>query len=328
MTPRPPARRARRQAGFTMVELMVSLVLVSLVVALLMQVAVAMLAGFKEQREAMELSRNARAGLEFLSEAVRNASAGVTTGDARDATSCNPVVGITVTNASDGPDAVELVYASGGVVTSVRNAVDGASSELTVVDATGIVAGDVVIVSDGLVGRLLPVTSVAPQGNVTVLGTDASRCPGVPVPSAGFAPGSLVVRARYARLAVEVGADGVPMLTIDPDGQGPSPSEILAEGVEDLQVAVGVDLDGDGGLTDAGDTADEWFYNAVGDPDPPPITDGRWRALRVTVTARDLYRRGESARPAAEDHGAGALDAHRRRTLSTQIEIRNLGRAL
>ena len=325
---RRPARSARRQSGFTMVELMVSLVLVAVVVGLMMQIAVVMLAGFKEQREALEVSRNARAGIELLTEAVRNASAGVTNGDVLDSTSCNPVIGITVTNHDDEPDSIELIYASGGIVTSARNVVDSSTTTLTVVDATGIVAGDQVIVSNGTTGRLIPVRAVGSVGVTTDLATQTNLCSSAPMPTGGFAAGALVIRARYARLAVETGADGVPMLTLDPDGDGPESSEILAEGVEDIQIAIGVDLDGDSAILDLGDTTDEWFYNALGDPAPPPITGGQWRALRVTVTARDVLGRGNSARPAAEDRAAGATDNFRRRTLRTQIEIRNLGRAL
>ena len=115
-------RRPRRgQLGFTMVELMISLVLVAIVIGLMMKIAVVMLSGFKQQREALELSRNARAASELLSEAVRNASAGVTNGNVKDAVSCNPVVGITVTNHDDAPDEIELIYASGGVVTSLAD---------------------------------------------------------------------------------------------------------------------------------------------------------------------------------------------------------------
>jgi prepilin-type N-terminal cleavage/methylation domain-containing protein len=319
--------KRKRQAGFTMVELMISLVLVAVVVGLMMQIAVVMLAGFKEQREALELSRNARAGIELLTEAVRNASAGVTSGNMLDSTGCNPVVGITVTNYDDQPDEIELIYASGGIVTSARDEINSSTTSITVVDTTGIVAGDLVIVADGNVGRLIPVNNITPPTGQGTIGTQTDLCSTAPMPSTGFEAGALIIRARYAKLAVEVGADGVPMLTVDPDGIGPAESEILAEGIEDVQIAVGVDLDGDGAILDLGDTTDEWFYNAVGDGTPPPITDGQWRALRVTVTAQDLLNRGSSARPAAEDRAAGATDTHRRRTLRTQIEIRNLGRA-
>jgi type II secretory pathway pseudopilin PulG len=324
------SRRRRAMAGFTMVELLISLVLVAVVVGLMMQVAVVMLSGFKEQREALELSRNARAGIEMLTEAVRNASAGATKGNVLDAVSCNDVVGIKVTNYDNQPDEIELIHASGGIVTSVRHGVDSNTTTLTVVDATGIVAGDSVIIADGNIGRLLPVISVGTPGVTTDLATQTNRCSAtapMPVAPDAFEAGALIVRARYARLAVEVDSDGVPMLTVDPDGIGALPSEILAEGVEDMQIAVGVDLDGDSALLDLGDNTDEWFYNAPGDSAPPSITLGQWRALRVTITARDRLGRGNSARPAAEDRAAGSVDSYRRRTLRTQIEIRNLGRA-
>jgi type IV pilus assembly protein PilW len=333
-------RRHRRQRanqhGFTMVELMISLVLVAIVIGLMMQIAVVMLSGFKEQREALELSRNARAASELLSEAVRNASAGVTNGNVLDAVGCNAVKGITVTNHDDAPDEIELIYASGGIVTSSRVEIDSSTTTIPVVDATGIVAGDNVILSNSILnptmiqGRLVPILNVGAPGVTTDLTTQTDLCSGsapMPTGSDAFKIGTLVIRARYAKLAVEVGADGVPMLTMDPDGIGPADPEILAEGIEDIQFAVGVDLDGDSAILDLNDTTDEWFYNAPGDPDPEDISLGRWRAIRVTVTAQDLLNRGSSARPANEDRPAGAVDTHRRRTLRTQIEIRNLGRA-
>lgn len=320
--------RRRGQAGFTMVELMISLVLVAVVVGLMMQIAVVMLAGFKEQREALELSRNARAGIELLTESVRNASAGVTSGELLDSSGCNPVVGITVTNYDNQPDEIELIYATGGIVTSARNDVDNSTTSITVVDTTGIVDGDYFIITDGDTGRLLPAMTVTPPTGQGTIATQTDLCSSTaPMPSTGFLAGALIIRARYAKLAVETGADGVPMLTLDPDGIGPLDSEILAEGIEDMQIAVGVDLDGDSAILDLDDTTDEWFYNAVGDGPPPAITGRQWRALRVTITAQDLLSRGSSFRPAAEDRAQGATDGHRRRTLRTQIEIRNLGRA-
>ncbi len=318
------ARRRRRAAGFTLMELMISLLLVSLVVGMLMQSAVVILASFREQREALALERSARAGIDLLTEGVRNATAGVITGDLRDSAGCNDVVGVRVTNVPGGSDQIDLMYASGGIVTSVRHAVDATTTQLTVVDATALAVGDQVILANGITGRLLPVTSVTPGAVYDVVGTSTTRCSTVPMPATGFAAGALIIRGRYARLAIEPGPDGVPLLTVDGDGSGPAASEPVAEGVEDLQIAVGVDVNGDGVLDDNGDTTDEWFYNAAGDTDPPPITGGRWRAVRITVVARDLKPRGASFRPAAEDRTAGNVDGFRRRVLQARVEIRNL----
>jgi len=320
------ARRPRAQAGFTLIELMVSLTLGVIAIGLLLQTAAVTIGGLGRQREAMQLERNARAGIDFLAEAVRNAAPAVPGGEVTDSAYCNTLVAIAVTNHGDAPDVIELISATGGVVTSLRAALTNGASSMVVVDGRGFAPGDVAVVSDGVHGRLLPVSAVTPVGGEYQLGTHV--CSAVPLPTAGFAPGALVVRSRYARLEVLTDASGVPLLMVDPDGVGPAAPEVLAEGVEDLQLAVGVDVDGDGALRDTGDTTDEWFYNAAGDAAPPPITDGRWRALRITVTARDLKRHGETARPAAEDRPGGAVDSFARRTLQAQVQIRNLGATL
>lgn len=311
--------------GFTIIELMVSLTLGTVVIGMLLQVASITISGLGRQREALEIERNARAAIDLLAEAVRNASPGVPSGDVTDATFCNAVTAIRVANRADGPDAIDLISAIGGIVTSTRTTVDASSTNLTVVDAQAIRVGDLVVVADGTTGRLVPVTSVTATGSTHLLGTQTGRCAGAAMPAAGFAPGALVIRSRFARVAIVDDADGVPNLILDSDGDGPADPELLADSVEDLQIAIGVDIDGDGALRDTGDVSDEWFYNAAGDPDPPSITGGGWRALRITVTVRDRKRRGDSARPAAEDRPAGAVDTYQRRTLRTEIQIRNLG---
>jgi hypothetical protein len=147
------------------------------------------------------------------------------------------------------------------------------------------------------------------------------------MPSAGIAAGALVVRARAVAFFIAVAADGLPTLMMDPDLDGPADPEPLADGIEDLQIAVGVDLDGDGILRDDGTAGDEWFYNAAGDPAPPAVTTTRWRALRLTVVARTPHERSAelvSKRPAVEDRPVGDADVYRRRVLSTVVEIRNL----
>jgi hypothetical protein len=175
-----------------------------------------------------------------------------------------------------------------------------------------------VILTNGDVGRVIDVATVVGDRITTTPG----GCIGLAFPD--FSPGALVVRGRVAVFSIETASDGTPMLMMDPDGDGDRVAEPIAEGIEDLQVEVGVDVDRDGALTDAGDTTDEWFYNAEGDADPPPITSGGWRAVRITVIARDLATgTARSARPAAGDHAAGAEDDHRRRLLTTTVEVRN-----
>lgn len=309
-----------RQRGFTLIELMIATVLLALVIGMTLQLAFTMVEGFRTQRAALAVERNARGAIDLITNAVRAASTGVVSGDLRDAAGCTDVVAIKVENATDGPDRLTVIYGITGALTSTRGIVNGATAQFDVTDATGLSAGDLVIVSNGDIGRVFAVTAL----NADRIYTTQGGCAGMTMPT--LSTGALVVRARVAVLYIENAADGTPMLIMDPDGDGDIPGQPIAEGIEDFQVAVGVDSDDDGSLTDAGDTTDEWYYNAEGDVDPPSITAGKWRAIRITIVARDVKPSGTtvvSTRPAAEDHAAGTADEYRRRVLSTTAEIRN-----
>jgi prepilin-type N-terminal cleavage/methylation domain-containing protein len=316
-----PRRRRRRdaQAGFTLVELMIATVLLALVVGMTLQLAFTMVEGYRSQRAALAVERNARGSIDLIANAIRAASTGVVTGDLRDAGGCTDVIGVAVENHDDGPDKLTVIHGITGALTSSRAPVSSSTTQFEVTDASGLSGGDLVIVTTGDVGRVFPITTIAND----TLSIQQGACGGMPMPT--LASGSLVIRARISTLYVEDAADGTPMLMLDPDGDGAKVAQPVAEGIEDLQVAIGVDSDDDGQITDLGDTTDEWHYNAAGDADPPPITGGAWRAIRVTVVARDV-KPGVgtmSARPAAEDHDGGADDEYRRRVLSTTAEIRN-----
>lgn len=319
MTPRAPRTGADRpQAGFTLIELMVATVLLGLVVGMTLQLAFTMIEGYRTQRQAMAVERNARGSIDLIANTVRAASTGVVTGDLRDAGACTDVIGISVENHADGPDVLTVIHGVTGALTSTRAAVTSTTTTFPVTNGNGLSAGDLVIVTNGDVGRVFPVVALT----ANTITTHQGGCAGMPMPS--LASGSLVIRARISTLYIEDAADGTPMLMLDPDGDGATAAQPVAEGIEDIQFAIGVDVDGDGALLDNGDTSDEWYYNADGDPDPPAITGGKWRAIRITVVARDLKPGNAASQPpAAEDHPAGAVDDYRRRVLSTTTEIRN-----
>jgi prepilin-type N-terminal cleavage/methylation domain-containing protein len=320
---RPRAGRARGQGGFTIVELLVAMTLVTLLIGVAFQVGIVVVTGYREHRQAVAVQRAARGSLDLVADAVRNASAGVPTGQLFDAAGCTPLTAISVINASDGPDELVLIAAAGAVVTSIREPIDQGSASATVLDATGLAVGDLILVTDFDTGHVLRIASIDDQGEQWRLGLEPSTCPGV---AFDYPAGALVVRAKVSRFFVD-DVEGVPTLFLDPDGDGPEPAEPLAEGVEDFQVAVGVDQDGDGTIADTGSSTDEWFYNDPADGDPPAMTTRPWRALRLTVVARSVQpERGAEwpGRPAIEDREGGAPDAYRRRVVSTVVEIRNL----
>ena len=135
----------------------------------------------------------------------------------------------------------------------------------------------------------------------------------------------------------------IPVLTMERlDGSTPTGPQVLAEGIEDLQVAFACDLNGDGVLTEGSppSTTDEWTLNAAGDPIPlsNAAECNQPSAVRVTLVARSLTEDNgidanllDNGRPAAENHAAHTPDNNfntgrdqfRRRVLSTTMYPRN-----
>jgi prepilin-type N-terminal cleavage/methylation domain-containing protein len=316
-------RRPRGQRGFTLVELMVAMTLVTLLIGVAFQIGVVVINGFREHREAVAVQRAARSAVDLLADSVRNASAAVPTAEVVDAVGCNDFSAIAVVDSETEPDELLLFTGGSGVITSTRASFTQASSTLTVLDGSGIVPGDLVLVSNFQRGHVVKVAAVTEQANGWVLSLALSPCALTPFT---YATGATVLRAHVARFYVE-DVEGVPTLLLDPDGAGAQPAEPLAEGVEDLQVAVGVDSNRSGALTDDASADDEWHYNVPSDTDPAVITTTPWRALRLTVVARSTREdvgAELSLRPAAENRDAGELDGYRRRVASTIVELRNL----
>jgi prepilin-type N-terminal cleavage/methylation domain-containing protein len=321
-----PARapaHVRGERGLTMIELMVAMVLSTLLIGAAFQIAIVVLTGYRQHREAVGIQRSARGSLDLIADAVRNGSAGVPTANLTDAAGCTDLTAVSVIDSSIEPDELTVITAAGGTVTSVRELFEETSSSITVLDGTGLAAGDLVLVTDFDKGHVVHLSSVTDNGSDWTLAIDAITCPAVDF---AYSPGALVLRAKVSRFYVE-DVDGVPTLFMDPDGDGSEAAEPLAEGIEDFQVAVGVDVDGDGTLVDSGDTTDEWFYNDAADGAPPDITATPWRALRLSVVARATKEDTTgtwSARPDLENHSGAADDGYRRRMVSTIVEIRNL----
>lgn len=317
--------RDRAQAGFTLIELMVSLVLFSFAVAGVLAVAVSMTQGFRENRMTSVEEQSARVPMDFLTDALRQASPGVSDPTAvQDADTCQ-LGALTVTDGgTTGTDTLDVIYALGGVVTTVSSAYLTGTT-LNVVDASNLAVGDRILVSNLSQGHLFTITAIGAASPGYTL-TLSSLCGSIALPAAGYPAGSLVIRAQHARFSIGT-VDGVPMLMMDPDSDGSAPAEPLADGVEDLQVSLLIDTNGDGAIgLDSSSTTDEYIYNNASDTLP---TGATYRAVRVSLVARSvgqLVGAGTvSTRPALEDHTAGTADNYRRRVLRSTIEIRNGG---
>jgi type IV pilus assembly protein PilW len=335
----------REQRGFTLIELMISLVLFSFVIAGVLAVAVSMSQGFREQRAAVQAESAVRVPLDFMADAIRQASPGAPTNYVYDSYACTGL-GVQVYNhpatpggangITVGSDKLDVVYASGAVITSTREVYNNNTS-LQVTDATGISAGDSLVITDTAQAVLVKVTAVS--SNTLTLQSLNGGCPASSIsdlPStiqgtiAGpYAAASLVLRVQHARFWVGQ-VDGVPTLMMDPDGNDATQDwEPLAEGVEDLQLVKGVDTAADGlGVENAAvANGDEWRFNNAGDTD---VAAGTLRAVRITLIARTtsglIGNLQSFNRPAAEDHAAAPVnsDNYRRRILKTLVEVRNM----
>src|SRR5205814_4796413 len=123
----------------------------------------------------------------------------------------------------------------------------------TVADASQLTVGDSLLISNlDTQGHVVEVTGIS--GNILTLGPQA--CATLALPSGGYPVGSMVIRVLRARFFIAnmdeapiKGLDPAPALWMDPDADGPAPAEPLAEGIEDLQIAVGIDANLDGVLT-------------------------------------------------------------------------------
>jgi prepilin-type N-terminal cleavage/methylation domain-containing protein len=118
---------------------------------------------------------------------------------------------------------------------------------------------------------------------------------------------------------------------------GPTAPQVLADGIEDLQIAYACDLvplapaGPDGIFTEGTDMAtrqaDEWTYNVAGDV--PPAGCVRPQAVRLTIVARtavgddNLGGAAANAKPPSEDGVAGPRDNFRHRVLTTIVSPRN-----
>ena len=327
-----PLERNRGQSGMTLIELMIAMVILGIVVAASFNVAYTIMNSYRGHRRAMAVERSARGAMTVLADSIRNASPGVENAQITDLVGCSTLKGIDVTNRSDGPDSLQIVYASGGFITSIREAFDQSSTEMIVLDGSGLKAGDQVLITDfESRGHIMTIGDVTDNGGSYTL--DLATAPSAmcsPAPAAFSYPVlSTVIKAQVAEFSIDDSGD-VPVLMMDRDGAGAEDPEPVAEGIEDLQFAIGVDEDGDGEVSaDAPDGVDEWYYNHEDDVAPlHAITSKPYRALRITVVARstdETTAQPTSIRPKAEDHeGETQPDVYRRRSLSTRVEIRNL----
>lgn len=317
----------------TLVELMVSLVVLSIAVSGVLTLGSSLMNAYRENRGAVMVERSVRGSLDIVADAVRNTSPGVPKTALQDLVGCSANGAIEIINSSTGPDELQVIHASGGVITSLRQVFTTADTTIQVLDGSLLAPDDYIIITNLEQGHIMKITDVQPVGAeylLTLEGAPSSLCGGATFPVGDYKEGDIIVRAQVSHFYVDSSAavGNIPTLMVDLDGLGPLTAEPVAAGIEDFQVALGVDVDANGTVFEDGSTVDEWFYNAPGDLAPPLPTVAVPRALRITIAGRTVSEstgQGIYLRPAIEDRpAASALDPYRRRQLTTIVEIRNL----
>ena len=133
-------------------------------------------------------------------------------------------------------------------------------TSLTVNDTTGINPGDTLLITNFTVGHLLFVDAVGPPRDPAV--ASAQPCVAATLPAGGYPIGTLMIRVMRAKFSV--GPDpqtGVQTLWMnpytetglfDPTNAGVGKEQPIAENIEDMQIAIGVDTNTDNNITTGG----------------------------------------------------------------------------
>jgi len=265
---------------------MIATCLTGLVSAGMLMMVRGELVAFESNDQIGKAQISSRAGMDLLEGVLRRACAGIAVGGiglnvgaAQTVTSCVRVwdgallAGGSFTHGTPtaAPDAVELVYATSTATLVTAPPTLDTAPTVTVVDASGFGVGDYVLIGDYQLADLFQVSAIA--GNQLALGMLPATV--VSPPGLTLATGSIVMKART--ISIYVAGSTPPMLMLDPDGMAGTDhldAQPLVEGALDLQLAVGIDGDGDGVIAETGGGGgDEWWGNAAAEltvlPLPP-----------------------------------------------------------
>jgi hypothetical protein len=193
--------KIRNDRGFTLIEAMVASVAMILALGALMMIFHRDEAAREISNRVIESRQNARSAMDFMVSEIRMAGSGisgavVTSNEFGDSVIVYPV---TPDSINGRREVITLLGKSGDVETTLGSTMLLASSTIAVVDTTGFLPNDLIVVTNGSFSHLFEVTAV--QGGGGILEHDASssynRAAGhVPWPAAGFATGSRVVKVN------------------------------------------------------------------------------------------------------------------------------------
>jgi type IV pilus assembly protein PilW len=344
--------------GFTLIELMISLAIFAVVSMAAFSVLSASQKTATMNDQTVQIQRNVRLAMDLIARDFRMAAFGNpvanTAGCAQQLTATDNAVG-----ADAGPDAIQMVTVDQQVGTLASPGYTSGNTTITVNNLpSGTLAANDVIT---LEGTLLASTS-APAGSVLTLSSIQSSG------SATFPIGTAVFRLACVTYQV-TGADGkvggtgtvfTPYTLLRNTTSTAANAVPIVDGIEDLQLAYGIDADSNGTIDDqTGGTANvvdclDYVPNGTACtqgttvlgagtvttlPSSINATPTSVRQVRITVVGRavppqqantvnsvwkDSDFKGSSA-VQAEDHAIASTTGIRRRSLTRVVTLRNVG---
>ena len=344
--------------GFTLIELMISLSIFAVVSAAAFSVLIASQKTATMTDQTVQIQRNVRLAMDLIARDLRMAAFGNpaagTAGCAQQLTATDNAVG-----ADAGPDAIQMVTVDQQVGTLAAAYTSG-NATITVNNLpAGVLAANDVITLEGTV---LAATSL-PAGNILTLSSVQSTG------SSAFPIGTGVFRLTCVTYQV-TGADGMvggagavfTPYTLLRNTTGVAANAVpIVDGIEDLQLAYGIDTDKNGTIDDQAPTSNtvdclDFVPNngtctngttviAAGTgtvtaiPASVNATPTSVRQVRITVVGRAVPPQAvnvagntwrddtftSSSAVQAEDHAIANALGIRRRSLTRVVTLRNVG---
>jgi len=344
------------EAGLSLIELMVAVLLFAVLSGAALYAFTGQSRTSVGQQRANATLENVQASLNALTRQIRMSTGGAFQGWAVLNANANLPAGTTncgngviptiqVVNSDVAPDEIRIIYPDGATwwgMISDNVTLAGTSVQMRAKDANIPIAGanlpkvnDWAMMTTFQRAVLFKVLSVVACASETCLGKSAASVAAYP---AAFGLGNSIYRARWLRYFISNTSFGADLPALMVTDQSTGNSEPGAVGVEDLQVALWIDRDGNG-LLQAEDPlnagADEWVFNAPGEQitdfavSPTDCALANLRAVRISVVARSIRQDDEGpklVRPRLEDRSAGVTpDGYYRVVQSTIIGLRNKG---
>jgi type IV pilus assembly protein PilW len=312
---------AKEERGFTLSELLVSMTLGLIVLFGVHSFYVTSMPAYGLQDQLLETQQNLRIALELLVEDLQRAGG----------TGIPPVVAVDVTNSSTDPDSLRLLIPEAACPASQPQVIPivtyaGVNMTLSSGSACAAMAGKVgiAVTADGQNYRTVQITTVTTTTDTINFSSGVSPLNSPDGLTANYANGTLAL-VRKVEYTVDLTTPAKPLLKRDlSDGAGALP---LANYIEDMQVSLGYDRNGDGILTEVGSAAndDEWVFNVAGESNAGEAPTNL-KEVRIVLVGRTRlpHPNFQGSRPAILDRAQGSPDGYRRKIKGSKVKIRNL----